>query len=241
MSRANSVSAVTHKLLPYLFGGWCAFTRGFAVRAVAISANRLDFRMCRQPLLNGLGGVLIQKVDHGVMFQVHHDGAVGPPFAFCAFIHADHWRSRDCGSGAFLQPSQNCVVTDWQAYSPGEPFPRPTAECVTDQLRHFIRPAGAVSTKLSNTRQTLDKEADCALWRKISPAAHANFERDRRTKNRQVRQCSDVMAMPRYRPAATLRASSPIRPVGPYDPVGTALNNIRQPQQRGGRQQFFAG
>jgi hypothetical protein len=185
--------------------------------------------------------VLIQKVDHGVMFQVHHDGAVGPPFAFCPFIHAHDWRSRDCRSGAFLQPSQNCVVTDRQPDSPGEPFPRPTAECVTNRLRHFIRPAGAASTQLSHTRQTVDKETDCALWRKTSPAAHANFERDRRTKSRQVRQCSDVMAMPRYRPTATLWASSPVRPLGSYDPAGTALNNIRQPEQRGGRQQFFSG
>jgi hypothetical protein len=115
------LSQILHqvKTVRYLFGGWCAFTRGFAIPTIAISANRVDFRTCRQPLLDGLSGVLIQKVDHGVTFQVHHDGAVRPPFTFCPFIHAHDRRSHDCRSGAFLQPSQNCVVTDWQPYSPG--------------------------------------------------------------------------------------------------------------------------
>ena len=47
-----------------------------------------------QPLLDGLGGMLIQHVDHGVSFQVDDDGAVGVSFAFGPLIDADHPRLR---------------------------------------------------------------------------------------------------------------------------------------------------
>ncbi|MEP7308295.1 MAG: ECF-type sigma factor [Acidobacteriota bacterium] len=62
--------------------------------------TRLDIGMGDQPLLDGLGGMLIQYVDHGVAFQIDHDRAVGVPFAFGPLIDADHPSVRADGLGA---------------------------------------------------------------------------------------------------------------------------------------------
>ena len=51
---------------------------GLGVAAVAIPTDHLDGGMGRQPLLDHLGGMLIQHVEHGVSFQVDDDGAVTP-------------------------------------------------------------------------------------------------------------------------------------------------------------------
>jgi hypothetical protein len=67
---------------------------GLGVAAVAVATDRVNVRMRHQPLLDGLRGVIIEHVDHGVPFQVHQDGAVGAPFALGPFIHADHLRLR---------------------------------------------------------------------------------------------------------------------------------------------------
>jgi hypothetical protein len=53
-----------------------------------------------------------QHVDHGAAFQVHHDRAVGQPFALRPFVDADDLRAGDRRSGARLQPAQDRVIAD---------------------------------------------------------------------------------------------------------------------------------
>jgi hypothetical protein len=92
------------KTIGHLLGRWCAFTRGFAVPAVAISANRMDFRMRRQPLLNGLRGVLIQNVDHRIAEAVELETWQSNMPVETAIELAVEWceaRNEEAGSLAF--------------------------------------------------------------------------------------------------------------------------------------------
>jgi hypothetical protein len=61
--------------------------------------------MGRQPLLDNLGGMLIQHVDHGVAFQIDHDGALvrnaaAPTKIQAQYDSADHLHPGDAGYAA---------------------------------------------------------------------------------------------------------------------------------------------
>jgi hypothetical protein len=67
----DRLAQILHEMKPvgYLSNrGRCRAGR-FGVAAVPISTDHLDLGMGHQPLLDGLGGMLIHHVDHGVSFQ----------------------------------------------------------------------------------------------------------------------------------------------------------------------------
>jgi hypothetical protein len=88
---------------------------GLGVAAVAVATDGVDRRMGDQPLFDGLAGMRVEHVDHGAMFQIHHDRAVRSPFALGPFIDSDDSHASDGRPGALLQPAQDGVITDRQA------------------------------------------------------------------------------------------------------------------------------
>ena len=109
-------------------------TRGLGVAAVAVPTDRVDVRMRHQPLLDGLRGVIIEHVDHGVPFQVHQDGAVGAPFALGPREHQESWGVwLDCDTPAGLKA--------------GIPPPKRVLQRAVQHLRAHVEHAlGAVAT-----------------------------------------------------------------------------------------------
>ena len=83
------------KAIGDLKGGGRAGMRGLGVPAVAVSTDRVDLGMGREPALHGLDVIRIQHVDHRAAFQVDDNRAVLQPFALGPFIHADDARVDD--------------------------------------------------------------------------------------------------------------------------------------------------
>jgi hypothetical protein len=174
-------------------------TRGLGVPAVAVPTDRVDVGMRHQPLLDGLRGVIIEHVDHGVPFQVHQDGAVGAPFALGPFIHADHLRLHRSrrGPGTRFHPAQQRVIADGQPDACGEPFARSPAKCVADQPRHDIGSAGPASVDRRDPGEAVGKEPDGTHRGEAAPPTDANLQRDDRPDRWQIFQGANIRAMPR--------------------------------------------
>src|SRR5215218_3939154 len=90
---------------------------------------------------------------HGTALQIHHDRAVGAPFALGPFIDADHLHASDGWPGALLQPAQDRVVTDRHAEAAAQSFTRPAAEGVAHQLGDQVRPARPAAVDVCDPRQ----------------------------------------------------------------------------------------
>ena len=153
---------------------------GFGVAAVAIPTDHLDMGMGRQPLLDHVGGMLIQHVDHAVSLQVDDDGAVGASCAFGPLIDADHPRGRADGWGAPLHPPQEGVVADGEPNAVGQSFAGPSAERVPDQPGHHIRPTRAPAAEFGDARQAVGEAATRTRAGAAAPPTDTNLERDSR-------------------------------------------------------------
>jgi hypothetical protein len=114
----------------------------------------------------------------------------------------------------------------------GESFAGASAERVPDQPGDDIRPTRAASAKVRDARQAVGKEPDRTRPGAASPSTDANVQRDRRAECRQIFQDADVGTMPRPRHAAARRTGSLSGAIGPHDPVGALLLDIRQVKQR---------
>jgi hypothetical protein len=123
-----------------------------------------------------LGGMLIQHVDHGVAFQVHHDGAVGPSFALGPLVDANHPCLCRGGLGALLEPAQEGVVADGQPDTRRQSFAGPASERVPDQPRDDIRPTRAAPAELRDARQAVGEQPHGTRPGAAPPPTHANLE-----------------------------------------------------------------
>jgi hypothetical protein len=84
---------------------------------------------------------------------------------------------------------------------------------------------------------TYDQRFECRSTPGVAPPpTDANLEGDRRADGRQVLQRANVRAMPRSGHATARRTRGLRGPIGPHDPVDALLLDIRQAEQRRGRQ-----
>ena len=83
-----------------------------AIPAIPVATDRVDLRLGREPLLDGGGAVRRQHVDHRAAFEVHHDRAVGQPFALGPLVDADHTGAPDRRARTRLHPPHDGVIAD---------------------------------------------------------------------------------------------------------------------------------
>jgi hypothetical protein len=197
------------------------------VTAMTVPTHRLDRRVRHQPLLDRVGGVLIQHVHDRVAFQVHHDRAVGAPFALGPFIDADHLRAGHRRLGACLHPAQERVVADGESQALGKPLAGPPAERVPDQPSDGVRPAGAASAHRRDAGQAVGEHPHRTGPGTTTPPTHANVQRHGRADGRQVLQRPDERTMVRGRHAAARGAGRLRGSVSPHDPMSTLLLDVR--------------
>jgi hypothetical protein len=139
------------------------FGGGLDVVGPAVPADQFDTRMLFEPLLHRLGVAVGQEIHDVAPLQIHHDGAVTPPFAPGPIVDPD---DAERGRGIVLDPldaPQERVRTGRHGQTGGEAGTGLATEGIADRLVGLAEPGCGASVRLGEAREALGEEASGTL------------------------------------------------------------------------------
>jgi len=221
----------------YLHGLGCRSRCSLAVSATAVARDDADFRLTRQPVLDGGGLAVGEQVDDAAPLEVADDA----PVALSAFprpiVDADDAQGRAIAGGVPAHDPQQGVFADRQHQPPRERGRRSTTQGYAEMMHDCLEPRGAPRRSFSHrVAELLGKNAALATGFGTAKSANRDAHLNGATMRGQVQEppliaAVHLLGLP---PAIGTCARGGATPGDDADAIGSDLDIIDQ--QTGRRQ-----